>query len=297
MKNFTKASVLLVFLIALVVALSGCTTPTATPAANATPTAVANVTATPAATSGLFQHTATINNVTYTFNTHKKDTLTIPSDASYPPFESLNATTNKIEGFDIDLMNEISKELNVTPEYSNMVFDSLITDIQTGKDDLSISAFTITPERQKAVDFSDQYYENKGQAIMVKVNSSIKGPSDLVGKKVGAEKGTVGYYAVLNITGVNPADVHGYETMPDSFMALQKGDVEVVAGDYAVMYPFVKKHSAEYTFAPTYMSETEYFGIVISKDNPQLTAAVNAALKDIKSDGRYQQIYDRWFGE
>ena len=288
LKKLIGASIVLITLLAVVLVVSGCTSPTPT----AAPTVAPSVTPTP----NPLNHTSTIGGKTFTFTTHTKDTLSIPTDATYPPFESLNSSTNKYEGFDIDLMNAICQELNVTPSYTNMVFDSLITDIQTGKDDLSISAFTITPERQKSVDFSDQYYENKGQAIMTKVNSTITKPADLVGKKVGAEKGTVGYYAVLNVSGVNPSDVHGYETMPDSFMALQKGDVDAVAGDYAVMYPFVKQHASEYTFAPNYLSETEYFGIVIDKNNPQLTAAINAALAKIKADGRYQQFYDKWFG-
>jgi polar amino acid transport system substrate-binding protein len=178
-----------------------------------------------------------------------------------------------------------------------MVFDSIITDIQTGKDDCSISAFTITADREKTIDFSNQYYENKGQAIMTKVNSTIQGPSDLVGHNVGAEKGTVGYYDVLNISGYNPSDLHGYETMPDSFLALQNGDVDAVVGDYAVMEPFVNQNAGEFTFAPNFMSETEYFGIVVNKNNPELTAAINAALANIKADGRYQQIYNKWFGQ
>jgi polar amino acid transport system substrate-binding protein len=270
LRKVIKASLLLVLILAVVVALSGCAAEKNT-------------------------HTSTINGKSFTFDTKKKDTLSVPMDAAYPPFELMNASNNKFEGFDVDLMNEIAKELGVTVEYSNMVFDSIIADIQTNKDDCSISAFTITAERQKSVDFSDQYYENKGQAIMTKINSTIKKPADLVGKKVGAEKGTVGFYAVTNISGYNANDIHGYDTMPEAFMALQKGDIEAVTGDYAVMYPCVKQGSATYTFAPEFLSEVEYFGIIINKDNKQLTAAINEALAKIKADGRYQTIYDKWF--
>jgi polar amino acid transport system substrate-binding protein len=285
LKKVIGLSILAIILLAIVLAISGCASPTPSAAPTVAPTATPNP----------LNHTSTINGVTYTFTTHKPGVLTIPSDATYPPFESINTTTNAFEGFDIELMNQICKELNVTPEYSNMVFDSIITDIQTNKDDLSISAFTIKPDRQKAIDFSDAYYENAGQYIMTKINSPIKNATDLVGKTVGAEKGTVGYYDVLNITGYSANDLHGYDTMPDSFMALQKGDVEAVVGDYAVMQPFVQQHATDFVFSPEPISATEYFGIVISKDNPQLTAAINAALKNIKADGRYQTIYDKWF--
>lgn len=257
----------------MIVAISGCTSPTPTPVANATPTA------------------APTQNITLL----SPGKLAVATDASYAPFENINTSTNKIEGFDIDLMDQIAKELNVTPEYTNQLFDGIILSVQTNHFDCSISAFTINAERQKSIDFSDPYYENKGQAIATKPNSTIKAPADLVGHKVAVQAGTVGQDAVRNITGMKAEDIKTYQTMPDAMLALKKGEVDAAAGDYAVMYPYIKQYPGDYVFAPGFLSETEYFGIVVNKDNKGLTAAINSALAKIKADGRYQQIYDKWF--
>ena len=294
MKKFVGISIIAIFLLALVLVVSGCTTPTPTPAVNATPVANVTVAPTVAPVTGI-PHTAVVDNKTYNFTTIEKDTLQVATDASYAPFENINTTTNKIEGFDVDLLDQIGKELNVTPVYTNQLFDGIILSVQTKKFDTSISAFTIKPERQQSIDFTDPYYENKGQAIATKPNSTIKSPADLVGHKVAVQAGTAGQDAVRNLTGVKEDDIKTYATMPDAMLALKKGEVDAAAGDYAVMAPYVKSYPGDYQFAPKFLSETEYFGIIVNKDNKDLTAAMNAALAKIKADGRYQQIFDKWF--
>ncbi len=301
LKKLIGASIVLITLLAAVLVVSGCTSPTPTAAPTATPgasvTPAPNATAVPTAAPNvtLYSHAVTIGNKTYNFSTLTAGKLAVATDASYAPFENVNTTNNKIEGFDIDLMDQICKELNLTPEYTNQLFDGIILAVQTKKFDCSISAFTINAERQKSIDFSDAYYENKGQAICTKPNSSIKAPADLVGHKVAVQAGTVGQTAVTNIPNMSASDIKTYQLMPDAMLALKKGEVDAVGGDYAVMKPYVDQYPGDYQFAPTFLSETEYFGIVINKDNKDLTAAINAALAKIKADGRYQTMYSKWF--
>jgi polar amino acid transport system substrate-binding protein len=296
LKKFIGLSLVTIMLLAIVLAISGCTSPTPTAAPTETPTAIPNATVTPAPTVvPANAHTAVIDGKTFNFTTLEAGKLEVATDASYAPFENVNTTSNTIEGFDIELMDQICKELNLTPVYTNQLFDGIILAVQTKKFDCSISAFTINAERQKSIDFSDPYYENKGQAIATKPGSAIKNVSDLVGHKVAVQAGTVGQDAVANITNMTASDIKTYQTMPDVMLALKKGEVDAAAGDYAVMYPYVKNYPGDYAFAPSFLSEVEYFGIVINKDNKDLTAAINAALAKIKADGRYQTIYDKWF--
>jgi len=295
-------------LLVIALTISGCTSPTPTAAPTETPTAIPNATVTPAPNATVTPapnatatpapanvHTATIGNQTFTFTTLAPGKLTVATDAAYEPFENVNTTTNKIEGFDIDLMDQIAKDLNLTPEYTNQAFDSIILSIQTKKYDTSISAFTIKPERQLSVDFTDPYYENKGQAITTKPGSNITKPADLVGHKVAVQTGTAGQDAVKAIPNMTESDIKFYTIMPDVMLALKKGEVDAAAGDYAVMKPYVDSYPGDYQFAPTFLSETEYFGIINNKDNKNLTAAMNAALANLKANGQYQTIYNKWF--
>lgn len=266
---------------AVFVAFSGCTS--TSPSATATPTAVPNATA-----------TATPNQTAYNFTTLTPGVLSIATDASYAPFENMNTSTNQVEGFDIDLMNQIAKELNLTVQYTNQPFDGIILSIQTHKYDASISAFTINGERQKTIDFSDPYYENAGQALTVKTGQdTIKSLDDLKNMTVGVQTGTVAQTGVANYT--TEGKVKAYTLMPDVMSALKKGEVQVAAGDYSVMKPYVDQYPGDYQFSNTTLSGTEYFGIVVSKDNPGLTAAMNSALAKIKADGRYDAMYKVWF--
>ncbi|MCD1296082.1 basic amino acid ABC transporter substrate-binding protein [Methanocella sp. CWC-04] len=277
MKNSIKASVLIIMLLAACVFLSGCTTETPT----ATPTAEPTATAEPAG-----------------FTTLIPGVLSVATEAHYPPFENINTTTNDFEGFDIDLMNEIAKELGLEVQYTDHAFDTIITAVQAKKFDCAISAFTITGERQKMIDFTDWYYESKGQVISVKADDdSIKTAEDLVGKKVAVQLGTVGEMVTRNITGINQGDIQSYASMGEAFMALKKGEVVAVIGDHPVSYPYIKKYPGDYKFVDTPMSEVEYFGIVVNKDNPGLTAAINDAIAKIKADGRYDVMYDKWFAQ
>jgi polar amino acid transport system substrate-binding protein len=278
-RNVPKVLLLLLMISAIVVAVSGCTTsPTVTP----TPTAVVNASATPAPTQNMTLLTP--------------GTLSIATEAHYPPFENINTDTGDFEGFDIDVMNEIGKDLGLNVTYTDHAFDTIITAVQAKKFDAAISAFTITPERQQSIDFTDWYYESPGQAITVRADeTNIKNASDIVGKKVGVQMGTVGQDAVKNFEGVNPDDIKAYATMNEAFMALKKGEVDAVVGDQPVSEPYIKNYPGDYKFVGEPLTATEYFGIVVNKDNPGLTAAMNQALAKMKEDGRLQSLHDKWF--
>jgi polar amino acid transport system substrate-binding protein len=271
MKKTTIASIMILTLLAAFIFMSGCTAPTPTPAA-ATPTP------TPA------------------FTTMKPGVLSIATEAHYPPFENINTTTNAFEGFDIDVMNEIGKELGLKVEYTDHAFDTIITAVQAKKFDAAISAFTITAERQKMIDFSDWYYESPGQAISVRASETgVNKAADIVGKKVGVQMGTVGQDAVAHFEGVKADDIKAYATMNEAFMALKKGEVDVVVGDQPVSEPYIKNYPGDYKFVGEPLTATEYFGMVINKDNPELTKAINQALAKMKADGRLQKFHDKWF--
>src|SRR5262249_49801325 len=120
-------------------------------------------------------------------------TLKVASDATYPPFESVNSTTGKIEGFDIDLMNAIARKADFRIEHHNALFDTIFTALANGQYDVVISAATITAERQQVVSFSDPYFV-AGQVIVVRKTDTakIKSAQDLAGKTVGVQTGTTG---------------------------------------------------------------------------------------------------------
>lgn len=119
--------------------------------------------------------------------------ITVGSDISFPPFESMKADGVTAEGFDVDLMKAIAKRFGVNKVvFQNATFDTLVPSLAAGgKYDVVVSGIFITAERKKSVDFSNPYGV-ANQGIAVKVGSPIKAISDLAGKKIAVQSGTTG---------------------------------------------------------------------------------------------------------
>lgn len=215
-------------------------------------------------------------------------TLVVGSDIPYPPFESGRAPN--YDGFDIDVVNEIAKRLDVEVEYKDTPFDTIFRDLAQGKFDMVASASTITDERENAVDFSDPYY-NAQQSILVKEGSDITSVDDLAGKTVGVQKGTTGEaYAKEN---ANAGDLRSYAEGDDAINALIAGQVDAVLQDLPVNQDAVdtKEGLAIAEEIPT----NEDYGLAFQEDADTLREAVNEALQEMKDDGTYAKIYGEWF--
>ncbi|MGL4393256.1 MAG: transporter substrate-binding domain-containing protein, partial [Fusobacteriaceae bacterium] len=129
-----------------------------------------------------------------------KERLYVGSNIDFPPFEFFEK--NEIVGFDIDLIKEVAKRLNMDIKIENMNFDALLPALQAKKVDVVVSGMTITEERKKSVLFTAPYFEAK-QVLIVKDNSKIKSVNDLKGKKVAAGLGYTGDIMLTKLGGVN----------------------------------------------------------------------------------------------
>ena len=114
-------------------------------------------------------------------------TIRFATEASYPPFESIDAN-NKIVGFDVDLANALCKEIDATCTFSNQAFDSLIPSLKFRRIDAVMAGMDITPEREKQVLFTTPYYDNS--ALFIGQKGKFTSVDQLKGKKVGVQNGT-----------------------------------------------------------------------------------------------------------
>jgi polar amino acid transport system substrate-binding protein len=216
--------------------------------------------------------------------------LTVGSDIPYEPFEGGDAPD--YEGFDIDVVNAIATELGLEVEIQDTPFDTIFRDVSQGKFDMVASATTITPERQKTVDFSDPYFQ-ADQSLMVRSDSEIESTEDLGGTTVGAQKGTTGASYAQNQT--DAATVRTYPEIGDAFTALNNTQVDAVINDFAIS-KYAEGSNPDLTVVERIPTE-EYYGFAFAKGNTGLVDAVNDALQKIKDDGTYAEIYETWFDE
>jgi len=220
--------------------------------------------------------------------------LVVGTSADFPPFEYKNASNGQITGFDISLIKLIAKKMGYDRvEIKDMDFDSLIPALQAGKVDVVIAGMTITPEREKVVDFSIPYWE-ADQAVLVRKGSGIKVNSldDLRGKTIGVEKGTTGAIYVKKHLG-SSSKIKEYPTYVAAVEALLNGQVDVVVLDSPVAKMFSKKYDVQVVYT---IKTGEHYGIAVKKGNTKLLEGINKALKEIMNSPEWDKLVEEYFG-
>jgi polar amino acid transport system substrate-binding protein len=222
----------------------------------------------------------------------EQDTLTVCSDVPYPPFEDFDKSSETgFKGFDIDIVSEVAERLELELVIKDSSFDALQSGqaLNAGQCDLAASAMTITEERKANLDFSDGYYDSQ-QSLLVPTGSDIQSIDDLDGKTVGVQQGTTGKaYAEENATG---AELPSFPSDAEMFQAIKAGQVDALLQDLPVNLDHTK--GGEFEVVETYETDEEY-GFAIKKGNTQLVDDVNGALEEMRDDGTYDEIYNKYF--
>lgn len=220
--------------------------------------------------------------------------LTVCTDMPYEPFEY--EKDGVPAGFDIDLINEVAKRMDVKATVVDTDFDA----IQSGESlnsescDVAISAMTITGDRARVVDFSSPYF-NASQAMVVAKGSGMSSLADLAGRRIGVQGGTTGE---LYVTDNAPSDT---EIVPfkDSAaldVALTDGQVDAAVYDNTVVGDVV---SANPGFGVAAEFDTgEQYGMAVKKNGSvDLLRTINDVLATMKDGGGYADTYTKWFGD
>ncbi len=220
--------------------------------------------------------------------------LTVCSNVPFQPFEYVG-DDGEYTGFDMDLTREIATGMGLELEVQNASFDGLQsgTVLAANQCDLIAAAMTITPERENNLAFSDPYYDSL-QSLLVSADSTAKSLEDMAGKKIGIQQGTTGEtYARDNA----PADteVIAYQTDAELFQALQAGNIDAVLQDLPVNLGHTD--GDDFTIAATYATGESY-GLAMKKDGSEkLVEEVNKQLADMRENGKYTELYNKYFTE
>ena len=222
----------------------------------------------------------------------KDGTLTVCSDVPYPPFEDFDKTAaSGFKGFDIDVVQAIADSLKLKLAVKDESFDGLQSGLtlNSGACDLVASAMTITADREKNLDFSDGYYDSE-QSLLVPAGSDIASIGDLSGKKVGVQQGTTGkQYAEDNATG---ADIVSFPSDAEMYAAIKAGQVDALLQDLPVNLDHTK--DGKFEVVEKYSTDEQY-GFAIKQGNTALVKEVNDELAKLRSDGTYDDIYNKYF--
>jgi polar amino acid transport system substrate-binding protein len=236
---------------------------------------------------------ATATETAASFSTLEEGMLTVGSDIPFPPFEFREG--GQLTGFDVELVEEIASRLNLQTDWRDTAFDTIFTQLAAGRYDLVASATTITPEREEQVNFTSPYYRAQ-QSLTVNSEQTpdIQSVDDLgEGDSVAVQTGTTGEAWARDNLAPNGVEVRSFQDAPDTYTALEAGNVTgVIFDEPASVAEAEKRPSLEVVEA---IDTDEDYGLGVDPQNEELLAAVDAALQAMIDDGTYQQIYDKWF--
>jgi polar amino acid transport system substrate-binding protein len=226
-----------------------------------------------------------------TFDEIKKDgTIIIASEGAFPPFNYFDGP--KLTGFEIDVAEAMAKKMGVKVEWKALSFDALLAGLRQDRWDMVIASFGITPERAKAVTFTNPHYCSGG--IIVAKDPAIKTVGDLKGKVLSVQTGTTYLENVQKLPGLK--DVKNFPKDTDARAALVAGRVDAWVTDRFVALEALKAdpkaglHAGDFVFV-------EKIASAVQKGNASLAAAIDKALAEIQADGTYEAISKKYMGE
>ncbi len=228
----------------------------------------------------------------------EKKTLHIGINAEYPPFSFYQ--DNKIVGFEIDLIQEIAKELGVETKVNDFPFEALLPQLEQKQLDFCIAAITPTPERAKKVLFSDLYLSGDPLVIVSTKNTvlsletmSEKGELIVVNEGYTADLFLTdaikkGQYANLKVTKL--------PIISDGFLSIKTGRAEGFLTSKITWEDFKRQQNGhqETFFAHEVPQTEETYAMAFAKDNTELQKTINAIIKKLKENGTILQLSKKW---
>lgn len=213
----------------------------------------------------------------------KDDELVLATEAGFAPYEYYK--DGKIVGVDIDIAKEIAKRLDKKLVVKDVSFDFLINEVKSGKADFAAAGISITEERKKEVDFTDEYTVSN-QVVVVRKDSPLNNFSELQNKKIAAQLGTV-------------ADLYVSENYKDATLVTHKKylsaveDVKSKKVDCLIMDELpakeIVKTNSELKVMDGILFQDKY-GMIIKKGNTELKEKINEILKELSDEGTIDKL-------
>ena len=228
------------------------------------------------------------------FKTVEDGKLHMSTNAAFPPYE-MTTDDGGFEGIDVEVADAIAKKLGLELVVDDMGFDAALTAVQTGQSDIAMAGITVTDDRLEVMDFSDSYATGV-QVVIVNEGSEIQTVDDLEkADMIGCQKATTGYIYCSDTPengGYGEDHVTAYDTGALAVMALVSGQVDAVVIDNEPAKAYVAENPGLIILDTEFAVED--YAIGFAKGNDALKDAVNQAMSELKSDGTFQKIVDKY---
>lgn len=276
-----KLKYLILFVIlSLTIVLAGCSSAGNTPTSSSAASSVASSSTTAAASDDLLSQIK------------KAGVIRIGQEGTYAPF-TFHDSTGKLTGFDYDIAEAIAAKLGVKTEYIETKWDGMFAGLDAKRFDIIVNEVGINPERQGKYDFSDPYILSKPVLIVSSDNTTITKFEDLKGKKA-AQSLTSNFGKLAQSYGAELVQVDGFNQSIDLITSKR---ADATLNDSLSFLDFTKQKPDAKIKVVAKSEQADKSAVMLRKGNKELLDAINKALADIKADGTYLKISQKWFGE
>ena len=205
------------------------------------------------------------------------NTLKMITEASFPPYEFLRG--QEVVGIDVEICRAVAERMGKEFQCETVDFDSVIPAVVSGKADLAAAGITITEDRKKNVDFSIPYVKT-GIVVISKKSNPFTNVEQLKGKKIGVQSGTTSENYVVNDLKQEPERLR---SPAEAVAGLKAGRCDFVIADIDPAKNCVK---GEADLQLSDFITSEEYAIAIRKGQPELLAAINATITELKANGK-----------
>jgi ABC-type amino acid transport substrate-binding protein len=234
-------------------------------------------------------------------NIEKTGVIRVGTDPSWPPYEQIDNTTNKIVGFEVDLANACASQLNLTIHWQSVSFDDIITEVQQGQLDMGVSGFSITADRLQQVSFTIPHSTTDAQVIMLQSEISklhltnITSLQDLknLGITVGTQDGTT-EQKELQAAGIQLRSWNDFASAIQD-MASANPSVQAVYAETPITTAWIAQYQAQgVPIGIVYQHPYYPCAFVVNKNANTFLAKFDGAMAQVISSGQLDQLRAKW---
>jgi len=217
--------------------------------------------------------------------------IQIGTEGTYAPY-TFHDKSGKLTGFDVEIAEEVSKRLGVKPEFVETKWDGMFAGLDAKRFDMIVNQVGVNPDRQKKYDFSDSYIVSKAVLIVNSSNNTIKKFADLKGKK-SAQSLTSDLAKIAKANGAVLQPVDSFNQAIDLIVSKR---VDAAVNDNLSFLDLKKQKPNIAIKIVDQQGNAQPNAIMFNKGNKELVDATNKALTDMKADGTYTKISNKYFG-
>ena len=212
--------------------------------------------------------------------------LYMGTEAGFAPYEYVSGDT--VVGVDVDIANAIAESLGKELVIKNMDFDGALNAVQKDQVDFVAAAVSVTEERLKVMDFSDNYVDSNIVAVVKKGSETVKSVEDINGKIIGVQQGnTAGNFAEETYT---DSDIKLYTKFVQAAEDLKNNKIDVIIMDNLPAIDLVEANPELAILNQDAPLSQEQYAIAVKKGNTELLEAINACIAKLQEEGKIEEF-------